>query len=160
MYRIGFAKDIHRLVPNKKLILGGIHIPFTKGEDAHSDGDVVIHALSEAMLGALSLGDLGKYFPINDKRYDNIASKKILLAVDKMIKKRGYRIVNADISIEIEKPKLANYINKMRLNLSTILKIDIEQISIKANTNEKLDATGANKAVIAYAIILLEKVLK
>lgn len=160
MYRIGFAKDIHRLVANKKLMLAGIHIPFIKGEEAHSDGDVVIHALSEAMLGALSLGDLGKHFPTNDERYENIESSKILLAVNMMVKEKGFHIVNADISIEIEKPKLSQHIIKMRKRLADLLKINIEQISIKANTNEGLGDIGNGKAVIAYAIVLLEKVLK
>jgi len=157
MMRIGFAKDIHALKKGKKLILGGINIPSDKGEVAHSDGDVVIHALSEALLGALALGDLGKFYPTNDKKYKDIESKYILLDVMKKVNKLKYKINNIDISIELEKPKLANYILEIRKNISKLLKIKLDQVSIKAGTNEKMDATGKGVAIIAYAIVLLEK---
>ena len=157
MYRIGFSKDIHKLVKGRKLMLAGIHIPFNKGELAHSDGDVIIHAISEAMLGAAALGDLGKFYPTNDKKYKNIASKEILIDINKKIKKLKYQIENIDVSVELEKPKLAPYINKMRNNLAKILKIKLDQISIKANTNEGLCVTGKGEAVIAYAVVLLKK---
>lgn len=156
MIRIGFAKDIHALKKGKKLILGGINIPFTKGEVAHSDGDVIMHAIAEAMLGALALGDLGKFYPTNDKKYDGIDSKFILLDVYKKVNKLNYKINNIDISVELEKPKLANYILNIRKNISKLLKIKLDQVSLKANTNEKMDAVGKNEAVVAYAIILLE----
>lgn len=138
-------------------MLAGIHIPFNKGELAHSDGDVIIHAISEAILGATALGDLGKFYPTNDKKYKNIASKEILIDVNKRIKKLKYQIENIDVSVELEKPKLAPYINKMRNNLAKILKIKLDQISIKANTNEGLCVTGKGEAVIAYAVVLLKK---
>lgn len=157
MYRIGFARDIHRLVKNKKLMLAGIEIKSTLGEDAYSDGDVVLHAISEAMLGALALGDLGEHFPNSNKKYKGIASKHILDACYKMIKKKGYKIVNIDISIELEKPKIKDDLLLMRKNLAKLLKIKLDQISIKANTNERMDAIGENKAVAANAIILLKK---
>lgn len=157
MMRIGFAKDIHKLVKNRKLMLGGIHIPFDKGELAHSDGDVLLHAIAEAILGAASLGDLGKFYPTNDKKYKDIPSKEILMDVNKRIKKLKYKIENIDTSIEIEKPKLANYIDKIRFNIAKILDIKIDQISVKANTNEGLSVTGKGEAVIAYAIVLLKK---
>lgn len=157
MYRIGFSKDIHKLVKGRKLMLAGIHIPFNKGELAHSDGDVIIHAISEAMLGAAALGDLGTFYPTNDKKYKNIASKEILIDTNKKIKKLKYQIENIDVSVELEKPKLAPYINKMRNNLAKILKIKLDQINIKANTNEGLCATGKGEAIIAYAIVLLKK---
>ncbi|MCQ2792756.1 MAG: 2-C-methyl-D-erythritol 2,4-cyclodiphosphate synthase [Bacilli bacterium] len=157
MYRIGFSKDIHKLVKGRKLILAGINIPFIKGALAHSDGDVVMHAIAEAMLGAAALGDLGKFYPTNDKKYLNAPSRIILSDANKRIKKLGYKIVNIDVSVEIEKPKLAPYVNKMRSNLTKILKIKLDQISIKANTNEGLCATGKGEAVIAYAIVLLNK---
>ncbi len=157
MMRIGFAKDIHRLVKNKKLMLGGVHIPFSKGELAHSDGDVLIHAIAEALLGAAALGDLGKFYPTNDKKYKNIASKEILIDANKRIKKLKYKIENIDASIEIEKPKLANYIDKIRSNIAKTLNIKLDQISVKANTNEGLCATGKGEAVIAYAVVLLKK---
>lgn len=157
MYRIGFSKDIHKLVKGHKLMLAGIHIPFNKGELAHSDGDVIIHAIAEAMLGAAALGDLGTFYPTNDKKYKNIASKEILIDTNKRIQKLKYRIENIDVSVELEKPKLAPYINKMRNNLAKILKIKLDQISIKANTNEGLCVTGKGEAIIAYAVVLLKK---
>lgn len=157
MNRIGFSKDIHALVKNRPLMLAGLHIPYFKGEKAHSDGDVVIHALAEAMLGALALGDLGKFYPTNDKKYLNKESSYFLLDVNQKVKKVGYKIGNIDISIEIEKPKLAPYILKMRMNLAKLLKIKIEQVSIKAGTNEGFGSTGEGKAVAAYAIVLLTK---
>lgn len=157
MYRIGFSKDIHKLVKGRKLMLAGIHIPFNKGELAHSDGDVIMHAVAEAMLGAAALGDLGKFYPTNDKKYKNIASKEILIDTNKRIKKLKYQIENIDVSVELEKPKLSPYIDKMRSNLAKILKIKIDQISIKANTNEGLCVTGKGEAVIAYAVVLLKK---
>jgi len=156
MIRIGFAKDIHALKKGRKLMLAGINIPSEKGEVAHSDGDVVFHAISEAMLGALALGDLGKFYPTNDKKYKDIDSKIILLDVYKKVNKMKYKINNIDISVELEKPKLAKYILDMRKNISKLLKIKLDQISIKANTNEKMDAVGKNEAVIAYSVVLLE----
>lgn len=157
MNRIGFAKDIHKLVEGRKLMLGGLHIPFNKGEAAHSDGDVVLHAISEAMLGAAALGDLGKFYPTNDKKYKNIASKKILLDAYSRIKKLKYKIVNIDVSIELEKPKLSPYINKIRKNIASLLSLELDQVSVKANTNEGFGEVGSNKAVVAYCIIMLNK---
>lgn len=156
MYRIGFSKDIHRLVKGRKLILAGVHIPFSKGELAHSDGDVIMHAIAEAMLGASALGDLGKFYPTNDKKYKDIASKEILSDANKKIRKLKYQIENIDVSVELEKPKLAPYIIKMRNNIAKILKIKLDQVSIKANTNEGLCVTGKGEAVIAYAVVLLK----
>ncbi|MCQ2796027.1 MAG: 2-C-methyl-D-erythritol 2,4-cyclodiphosphate synthase [Bacilli bacterium] len=157
MYRIGFSKDIHKLGKGRKLMLAGVHIPFDKGELAHSDGDVIIHAVAEAMLGAAALGDLGTFYPTNDKKYKNIASKEILIDTNKRIHKLKYQIENVDVSVELERPKLAPYINKMKNNLAKILKIKSNQVSIKANTNEGLCATGKGEAIIAYAIVLLKK---
>lgn len=157
MIRIGYAKDIHKLVAKRKLMLAGLHIPFAKGELAHSDGDVIIHALSEAMIGALALGDLGTHFPDTDKKYKNMAGEQILIATYTMIKNRGYKLGNTDISVELEQPKLAKYLKKMRENLARILKVKPSQISIKANTNEGLADVGQGKAIIATAVVLLEK---
>ena len=157
MTRIGFAKDIHKLTKGRKLMLGGVHIPYPKGELAHSDGDVILHAISESMLGAASLGDLGKFYPTNNSKYQDIPSKEILLDSYKRIKKLGYKINNIDVSVELEKPKLAPYIAKIRNNIAKILKINVDQISIKANTNEGIGETGKGLAVIAYSIILLTK---
>ncbi len=156
MYRIGFSKDIHQLVENRKLILAGVTIPFEKGEKAHSDGDVVIHALSEAILGALALGDLGTHFPDNDDKYLNIDSSIILKTVKEMMLEKSYEINNIDISISLEKPKIKPYILLMRQTLAAILDIDIDLLSIKAGTNEKMDAVGRGEAVEATAIVLLK----
>jgi len=155
--KIGFAKDIHKLVKNRPLMLGGIKIPSDVGEEAHSDGDVVLHALSEAMLGALSLGDLGKYFPPNDNKYKNIKSSIILNEVYKMICIKGFHIINIDISIELELIKLKNHIEDIRNSIAKLLDIDVSLISIKANTNEGFDAVGRGEAIIATCVLLLGK---
>ncbi len=157
MYRIGFASDIHRLVSNRKLILGGVEIPYHLGLLGHSDADVVCHALSEAMLGALALGDLGTYFPDTDMKYKNIDSTIILKEVYNMVRQRGYQLNNADISISLEKPKLKNYIMQMRINLAKVLSAEVDKISIKAGTNEGVDAVGREEACVATAIVLLKR---
>ena len=155
--RIGFASDIHRLVSGRRLILSGVVIPFELGEEAHSDGDVVYHAVAESILGALALGDLGKHFPDNDQKYKNIDSSIIVKEVVQMMKKNGCRINNIDVSITLEKPKLKDYIQAMRVNLSSLLETDINNVSIKAGTNEKLGPLGRNEAVKAEAIVLLKE---
>ena len=155
--RIGFASDIHRLVSGRRLILSGVVIPFELGEEAHSDGDVVYHAVAESILGALALGDLGKHFPDNDQKYKDIDSSIIVKEVVQMTKKNGCRINNIDVSITLEKPKLKDYIQTMRVNLSNLLETDINNVSIKAGTNEKLGPLGRNEAVKAEAIVLLKE---
>ena len=153
--RIGFASDIHELVEKRKLILAGVVVPFEKGEKAHSDGDVVYHALGEAILGALALGDLGSHFPDNDDKYKNMDSSIIIKEIKHMMDERNYKICNVDISITLEKPKLKDYISKMRNNVSNLLETSIDNVSIKAGTNEKMDALGRGEAVKAEAIVLL-----
>lgn len=153
--RIGLASDIHELVEKRKLILAGVVVPFEKGEKAHSDGDVVYHALGEAILGALALGDLGSHFPDNDDKYKNMDSSIIIKEIKKMMDERNYKIGNVDISITLEKPKLKDYINQMRNNVSNLLETSIDNVSIKAGTNEKMDALGRGEAVKAEAIVLL-----
>ena len=155
--RIGFASDIHRLISGRRLILSGVVIPFELGEEAHSDGDVVYHAVAESILGALALGDLGKHFPDNDQKYKDIDSSIIVKEVVQMMKKNGCRINNIDVSITLEKPKLKDYIQAMRVNLSNLLETDINNVSIKAGTNEKLGPLGRNEAVKAEAIVLLKE---
>ena len=155
--RIGFASDIHQLVENRKLILAGVVIPFDKGEKAHSDGDVVYHALGESILGALALGDLGTFFPDNDDKYKDMDSSIIVKEIVKMMEEKGYRVNNVDISITLEKPKLKDHIVNMRNNIARLLKVDIDQVSIKAGTNEKLDEIGKGNAVKAESIILLRE---
>ena len=136
--RIGFASDIHRLVEGRRLILSGVVIPFELGEEAHSDGDVVFHAVAESILGALALGDLGKHFPDTDQKYKDMDSSIIVKEVVQMMKDRGWQINNIDVSITLEKPKLKGYIDAMRANLAGLLETSIENVSIKAGTNEHL----------------------
>ena len=153
--RIGFASDIHQLVENRKLILAGVVVPFEKGEKAHSDGDVVYHALGESILGALALGDLGTYFPDNDDKYKDMDSSLIIKEIVKMMEDKGYAVNNVDISITLEKPKLKDYILSMRENIARLLKVNIDQVSVKAGTNEKMDELGKGNAIKAESIILL-----
>ena len=155
--RIGFASDIHRLVEGRKLMLAGIHVPANFGEQAHSDGDVVFHACAEAILGALALGDLGTHFPDNDNQYKDIDSSILVKRVVLMMKENGCQINNIDISITLERPKLKDYIFSMRNNLANLLETSIDNVSVKAGTNEKLDDLGKGEAVKAEAIVLLKE---
>lgn len=157
MQRIGYGEDIHRLVTGRRLILSGVDIPFEKGLLGHSDADVVCHALGDALLGALALGDIGHYFPDDDKRYENADSTLLLAQVAELVKQNGYVIVNADITISLEKPRLVPYILAMRQRLSTILSADLSAISIKAMSNEGLDAVGRGEACRAVAVVLLAR---
>lgn len=154
-YRIGASKDIHRLVADRKLILGGVYVPFFKGEIAHSDGDVVYHALAESILGALALGDLGKHFPDNDPTTENMDSSIIVKYVYEKMREKKYKVANVDIFISLEKPKLADYIPQMKNNISGLLDINYDQVSVKAGTNEGFGPVGEGDAVEAYSTILL-----
>lgn len=156
MMRIGFASDIHRLVAGRKLMLSGVCVPSEVGELAHSDGDVVYHAASEAILGALALGDLGKYFP-GTPEFKDIDSSLIVKKVVEMMNEKGCEINNIDISITLEKPKLAPFIMEMRQNLALLFNTSIENVSIKAGTNEGIDEIGKGLAVKADAVVLLKK---
>ena len=156
--RIGFGTDIHRLVESRKLILAGVSVPAPFGELAHSDGDVVYHALMDAILGALALGDIGKIFPDNDDQYKNIDSSILVEKVVKLMKDNGLAINNVDITITLEKPKIKNYILQMRENISKLLNTDIKNISVKAGTNEGVGPLGKCEAVKAEAIVLLRRV--
>ena len=156
-YRIGFSKDIHRLVAGRKLIIGGVIIPFEKGELAHSDGDVLYHAVAECILGALALGDLGKHFPDNSDDTLNMDSSVIVSEVVKMMLEKGYKINNIDVFISLEKPKLKDYISQMRENVAKLLQTEIENISIKAGTNEGCGEVGRGEAIEVTANVLLKK---
>ncbi|MBN2299965.1 MAG: 2-C-methyl-D-erythritol 2,4-cyclodiphosphate synthase [Acholeplasmataceae bacterium] len=158
LMRIGHSFDIHQLVIDRPLILGGIHIPFNKGLLGHSDADVLLHAIAESMLGALSLGDLGSIYPDTDPAYKDISSMKILKTVHDMIRQKGYEIGNIDSMIYAELPKMSPYIKEMRQNISNILNVSDQLISIKATTYEKLDAIGQQKAIAAEAVVILKKV--
>lgn len=157
MYRIGYAEDIHRLVSGRRLMLGGLEIDSPYGEEAHSDGDVLLHAISEALLGALALGDLGTHFPSYLKETKDLDSKVILLETICMVRDLGYEIVNIDSSIILEKPKIAPHLANIRHSVASTLGIDDSMISVKANTNEKLGAIGREEAVKAVAVVLLRK---
>lgn len=156
-YRIGFSKDIHRLVENRKLIIGGVVVPFEKGELAHSDGDVLYHALAESILGALALGDLGKHFPDTSDETLDMDSSVIVSKVVKMMFEKGYEVNNVDIFVSLERPKLKDYIESMRNNVAKLLQINIDQVSIKAGTNEKCGEVGKGEAIEATSMILLRK---
>ena len=156
-YRIGHGEDIHALVEGRKLILVGVTIPFEKGLLGHSDADVVYHALSDALLGAIAGGDIGQLFPTNDPLYDNLDSSIIVKECYRLVKEKGYKINNVDISIAAEKPHLMKYLDEMRNNIAKLLETSIENVSLKAMTNEGFDAVGEGKAIRATAIALIEK---
>lgn len=156
--RIGFGYDVHKLVYNRELILGGVNIPYEKGLEGHSDADVLVHSIIDSMLGALSLGDIGKHFPDDDQDFKNIDSQVLLKKVFMLVKAKGYKIGNIDTTICAENPKLFPYIFYMQKNIAEVLETDIENISVKATTNEKLGFVGAGEGITAYAVVLLEKV--
>ncbi len=157
MYRIGQGFDIHKLVEGKKLILGGVEIPYSKGLLGHSDADVLTHAIIDAMLGALALGDIGTHFPDNDPEYKNIDSLILLKHTYNLIKQQGYTINNIDCTILAQEPKMKPYIQSIREKLSNILETDISLISIKAKTMEELDSVGKRLAISAQTVILLKR---
>ena len=158
-YRVGFSKDIHRLVENRKLIIAGVEIPYRLGELAHSDGDVLYHALAESILGALALGDLGKHFPDTSSETLDMDSSLIVKEVVKMMKDKGYQVNNVDIFFSLEKPKLKDYIELMRKNVATLLEVSVDQVSIKAGTNEGCGEVGKGEAIEATSMIMLKKVI-
>ncbi|GAA6325096.1 2-C-methyl-D-erythritol 2,4-cyclodiphosphate synthase [Fusobacterium ulcerans] len=157
MIRIGNGYDVHVLTEGRKLVLGGVEIPHTKGVLGHSDGDVLVHAVMDAMLGALALGDIGKHFPDTDMKYENIDSTILLKRVKELIAERGYKIINLDSIIVLQKPKVKPYIEAMRKRIAEVLEIDVEQVSVKATTEEKLGFTGDESGVKSYCVVLLEK---
>ncbi len=157
MFRIGFGNDIHRLEVGKPLILGGILIPSEKGAVGHSDADALLHAVTDAILGALALGDIGSHFSDKDERWKGANSLIFLNEAVRMMNEKGFEIVNLDSTISLETPKLRPHIDSMRENLSKHLNIEIDCVSIKAKTGEKIDAIGENRAIKAEVIILLEK---
>lgn len=154
-YRIGNGYDIHQLTENRKLFIGGIEIPFKYGLLGHSDADVLLHAIMDAMLGSLCLGDIGIHFPPTDMKYKDIRSLELLKRVNKLVKREKYCINNIDAVIQAEKPKMSDYIYFMREEISKALEIKIEQISIKATTMEGLGPIGEVKAIAAHAVVLL-----
>ena len=155
--RIGFGYDVHQLVPQRKLILGGVEIPHEKGLLGHSDADVLVHSIMDAMLGALALGDIGKHFPDSDPAYQNINSMLLLEKVATLIQKEGYALGNMDCTICAQRPKLAPHIETMQKNIADMLQTDVKNISIKATTTEGLGFPGREEGISAYAVCLLIK---
>lgn len=154
--RIGYSRDTHILVEGRDLFLGGIKIPFEKGLLGHSDADVLLHAIAEAILGALALGDLGTHFPDNDPKYKGIDSKILLKEVVQMMKNKGYKIGNVDTMLILELPKMKPHILEIRESIAGLLETSIDNISVKATTNEKMGYLGENKAIETNAVVLLE----
>ena len=157
MFRIGFGTDIHRLIAGRPLVLGGVVIESALGADGHSDADVLMHAATDAVLGALALSDLGTHFPNDDERWRSAESSQFLLYAHGLIKQRGYVVANLDAVIDLELPKLRPHIAQMRANIATVLDIDIDQVSVKAKTGENVDAVGEQRAVRAEVVVLLTK---
>lgn len=155
--RIGNGYDVHRLAPGLKLTLGGLEIPHTKGCVAHSDGDVIIHALCDALLGALALGDIGHHFPDTSAEFAGIDSKILLERTYAMVREKGYALVNADITLLLQAPKIAQYVKRMRETLAGVLGVTAERVSIKATTTERLGFVGREEGVAAYAAVLISK---
>lgn len=156
-FRIGQGSDLHVLIENRDFILGGVKIPHTVGFKAHSDGDVLIHAIIDALFGALCLEDIGAHFPDNDPKYKNADSKNLLREAVSIIRKKGWEINNLDTTIHAEAPKLRPHINDIRKSLADILNIDIDKISVKAKTSEGVDAVGEKLAVRTDCVVLLYK---
>ena len=155
--RIGHGYDVHRLVEGRKLILGGVDIPYEKGLLGHSDADVLAHAIMDALLGAVALGDIGKLFPDNDPAYEGADSMKLLARVAEVQDEKGYAIGNIDATVIAQKPKLAPYIEQMRRRMAEVCGIDMEQLSVKATTEEKLGFTGSGEGIAAHAVCLIER---
>lgn len=156
MFRIGQGYDVHRLAEGRELWLCGIKVEHTKGLDGHSDADVAIHSLCDALLGALALGDIGKHFPDSDPRYKGIDSKKLLAEVVRLVHHHGWHLVNADVTIMAQKPKLAPYISEMRATLARICEVEPERMSVKATTTERLGFEGREEGISSMAVVLIE----
>ena len=155
--KIGIGFDVHRLVEGRRLFLGGVEVPFNKGLLGHSDGDVLIHAICDAMLGAISEGDIGVHFPDSDESLKGIESVKILAYVLELTKQKGYRVVNIDAVIIAEEPKVSPYREKIKARLAEVLEIDITSVSVKGKTAEGLGFTGRKEGIAVQAVALLEK---
>lgn len=154
-FRIGHGFDVHRLVPGRKLWLGGIEIPFVMGLSGHSDADVLIHAICDALLGAMALGDIGHHFPDSDDDYRDIDSKLLLGKVNELMKGKGWALGNLDVTLVLEEPRVSDYIQKMRETIAHILNTETSNISIKATTTETLGPEGRGEGISAHAVVLL-----
>lgn len=156
--RIGNGYDVHKLVEGRKLILGGVDVPYEKGLLGHSDADVLIHAIMDALLGACALGDIGKLFPDSDAEFKDISSVLLLKKVAEVLKRENYTIINIDSIIAAQKPKLAPYIQEMRSNIANALEIPVDCVSVKATTTEHLGFEGRGEGISSYAVCLLENI--
>jgi len=155
-FRIGYGYDVHRLAEGETLWLGGVLIPHSKGTIAHSDGDVLIHALCDAMLGAAKMGDIGRHFPDNSPEFKNIDSKILLVRTNELIASKSYRIGNLDVTIAAQKPKLKTFIPEMEETIARLIGIDVDDVSIKATTTEELGFEGREEGISVHAVVLLE----
>lgn len=155
--RVGFGYDVHEFKENRKLILGGVDIPHERGLLGHSDADVLVHSLMDAILGAMAEGDIGKHFPDTDMEYKDISSLILLKRVKDLMDEKGYTLCNCDNTIAAQRPKLAPHIDEMRKNIAYILEVDIDQINVKATTTEKLGFEGREEGISSYSVCLIEK---
>ncbi|MEO2069506.1 MAG: 2-C-methyl-D-erythritol 2,4-cyclodiphosphate synthase [Desulfurobacteriaceae bacterium] len=158
MFRVGIGYDVHRLEEGCKLIIGGVEIPFEKGLKGHSDADVLVHAICDAILGALALGDIGEHFPDTDEKFKGISSLILLKEVNEKAKSLGFQVANVDSVVVAQRPKLSPYKEKMRENIADVLNIPVDNVSVKATTTEKLGFEGRGEGISAKAVVLLRKV--
>ena len=158
MFRIGQGFDVHQLADGRPLIIGGIEIPYEKGLLGHSDADVLLHTVSDACLGAIGEGDIGRHFPDTDPAFKDADSAKLMEHVWSLVKEKGYALVNADCTIIAQKPKMAPYIEQIRARIAELLEAEVEQVNVKATTTEKLGFTGRGEGIAAQAVVLLQKV--
>jgi len=154
-YRIGYGFDVHQLVPDRRLVLGGVEIPFEKGLKGHSDADVLLHAVSDALLGAMAMGDIGRHFPDTDPEYKDADSRDLLRVCLKLLRQRSYKVGNVDATIVAQKPKLSSYIDRMRENMAEDLHLGMDEVSVKATTSEQLGYTGRGEGMSASAVVLI-----
>ena len=155
--RIGHGYDVHKLVEGRRLIIGGVEIEHKLGLLGHSDADVLIHAIMDALIGAMGLGDIGRHFPDSDEKYKGISSLSLLSSVYSLLKEEGYTVVNIDSTVIAQKPKLLPYIEKMKSNIAFVLNIDVDAVNVKATTEERLGFTGREEGIAAHAVALIEK---
>ena len=155
--RIGIGYDVHKLVENRKLIIGGVTIPHEKGLDGHSDADVLVHAIMDSLLGALAMGDIGKFFPDTDMKYKDVDSMLLLKEVASFIDEKGYKISNIDSVIIAQQPKMAPFIDSMRVRIAQVLEIDVEQVGVKATTTEHLGFEGRKEGISSSSVAILFK---
>ena len=158
MTRIGFGYDIHAFAPGRPLVLGGVRIPAERGLLGHSDADVLLHAICDALLGAAALGDIGSHFPDEDERFRDVASTKFLQEVARLMEAHTYAIVNVDATVVLESPRIAAYVPRMRETIARVLDLEIGRVSVKATTHERLGALGKGEGCAAYAVALIESV--